>query len=225
MQEENEYTGRDIGYWRVSTQDQDPQLQTDALRKAGIPDNMMFGDKASGVKARRPGLARAMKVASRGDCIVIWKLDRLGRSLTDTLDTIKALSKRKVNVRSLTEPFDTTTPWGVALMQISLVFAEMERNLIAERTRAGMQSKRERDPTWKPGKPHYIADRPKKLAKFKELWLSGELQDMTGKEIVAELNKADPRGPQIKAVQVYFNWKRGGFVGFDIPDGDDDGQP
>ena len=101
-----------IGYARVSTADQDLALQTDALTKAGC--EKLFTDKASGAKADRPGLAEALHFARAGDCIVVWKLDRLGRSIQGLISLAADLSARKVDFRSLTDGFDTSTGLGPA---------------------------------------------------------------------------------------------------------------
>lgn len=209
------YTGLDIGYWRVSTPDQDPDYQIAELEKAGIPKDMIFGETISGARMNRPQLQRALKIARRGDCLVVWKLDRLGRSLTDVLLVIQDMKKRGINVRSLTEPIDTTSAMGTLVMQILLAVAEMERNLIAERTKAGV--KRYREKGGKMGKPHYIRDYPKRIEAFRKLWLAGKIEDMTGRQIIDALNKADRKAPQIRVPQVYFNWKSAGMPGFDQP--------
>lgn len=214
------YTGKDIGYWRVSTPEQTPEYQIDALKSAGIPDSLIYGEKLTGAKMSRPQLELVIKLARPGDCIVVWKLDRLGRSLKDVLIAIEALEESGVNVRSLTEPIDTTSPMGRLVMQILLAVAEMERELIRERTRAGMRSKKERDPSWKPGRKHYITGYPKRVKWLKKALANDELSGMTGKQIIEALNDADKKAPQIKVPQVWFNFKRQGLPGIDLP-GDD----
>ena len=209
------YTGYDVGYWRVSTTDQEPDYQIAELEKSGIPRDLIFGEKISGARMNRPQLSRALKVMRRGDCLVVWKLDRLGRSLKDVLQTVEDMKARGINVRSLTEPIDTTSPVGTLVMQILLAVAEMERNLIAERTKAGV--KRYQEKGGRMGKPHYIRDYPKRLAAFSKLWADDKIKDMTGREIVEALNKADPKAPKINVPQVYFNWKAAGYPGFDAP--------
>lgn len=129
-----------IGYARVSTADQDLALQTDALSKAGC--ERLFTDKASGAKADRPGLADALDFARAGDTLVIWKLDRLGRSIQGLIELAADLSARKVDFRSLTDGFDTSTSAGRLLFHILASVAEMERKLIKERTIAGLAAAR-----------------------------------------------------------------------------------
>lgn len=207
------YTGKDIGYWRVSTPEQEPGYQIDLLKKAGIPEEQIYGEKLTGTKMDRPELELIIKLAVYGDCIVVWKLDRLGRSLKDVLFTVDELAARGINVRSLTEPVDTTSPMGRLMMQILLAVAEMERNLIAERTRTSMAYKRSQDPNWKPGRKHSITGYPKRAAWLKEALASGKLAEMTGPEVVAALNKADRKAPKINVPQVWYNFRKAGLPG------------
>ena len=125
-----------IGYARVSTQDQDPALQLDALRAAGCAKT--FEDRASGARTDRPGLRQALDYARDGDVLVVWKLDRLGRSLPHLLETVAGLERRGVGFRSLTEAIDTTTPGGRLVFHLFGALGEFERDLIRERTRAGL---------------------------------------------------------------------------------------
>lgn len=216
------YTGKDIGYWRVSTPEQEPGYQIDLLQKAGIPDSLIYGEKLTGAKMSRPELELAFKLARRGDCIVVWKLDRLGRSLKDVLFTVDELAERGINVRSLTEPVDTTSPMGRLMMQILLAVAEMERNLISERTKTSMAYKRKQDPNWKPGRKHSITGYPKRVKWLKEVMASGQLAEMTGLEVIAALNKADKKAPKINVPQVWYNFRKQGLPGIGIPEKDDE---
>lgn len=125
-----------IGYARVSTADQDPALQLDALAKADC--ERVFQDQASGAKADRPGLAAAIAFARAGDSLVVWKLDRLGRSLPHLIETVNMLEARGIGFRSLTEAIDTTTPGGRLVFHIFGALGQFERDLIRERTRAGL---------------------------------------------------------------------------------------
>ena len=202
-----------FGYWRVSTPDQDPDYQIAELKKAGVDG--VFGEHITGARMNRPELSRLLRLCRRGDCIVVWKMDRLGRSLKDVLIAIEDMNAKGINVRSLTEPIDTTSPMGRLVMQILLAVAEMERNLISERTRAGMQRRKEQGQKF--GKPHYIRDYPKRIAAFSKLWADDLLKDMTGQEIVDHLNKADRKAPKMNSPQVFYNWRSKGFPGFDAP--------
>jgi DNA invertase Pin-like site-specific DNA recombinase len=127
-----------IGYARVSTTDQDLTLQLDALSKADCA--RAFEDKASGAKADRPGLKAALSFVRKGDILTVWKLDRLGRSLPHLIETVIALEARGVSFRSLTEAIDTTTPGGRLIFHIFGALGQFERDLIRERTRAGLDA-------------------------------------------------------------------------------------
>lgn len=125
-----------VGYARVSTVDQDPTLQLDALSAAGC--GKIFEDRASGAKADRTGLRAALDYAREGDVLIVWKLDRLGRSLPHLIETVTALEKRRVGFRSITEAIDTTTPGGRLVFHLFGALGQFERDLIQERTRAGL---------------------------------------------------------------------------------------
>lgn len=127
-----------IGYARVSTIDQTLALQLDALRAIGCEP--VFTDHASGAKADRPGLGEAMAYLRRGDTLVVWKLDRLGRSMAHLIDTVRELEAKGVGFRSLTEGVDTTTPGGTLVLHLFGALAQFERDLIRERTKAGLRA-------------------------------------------------------------------------------------
>jgi DNA invertase Pin-like site-specific DNA recombinase len=131
-----------IGYARVSTDEQSLDLQLDALKKAGC--KRIFADKASATKADRPGLADALSHLRSGDVLVIWKLDRLGRTVKGLVDFVADLQGRGVQFRSLTDGIDTTTPAGRFFFHVMASLAQMERELLAERTRAGVAAARRR---------------------------------------------------------------------------------
>jgi len=124
-----------IGYARVSTTDQNPALQLSELKRAGC--KRIFTDKASGAHVKRPELAKCLKALKNGDILIVWKLDRLGRSLRDLIALLDDLKARGVVFRSLTEAIDTATPTGRAMWQMVGILAELERSLIQERTKAG----------------------------------------------------------------------------------------
>jgi DNA invertase Pin-like site-specific DNA recombinase len=129
-----------IGYARVSTQDQNLALQIDALKKAGC--RKFFEDKVSGSRAERPGLNKALELLREGDTLVVWKLDRLGRSVKNLVDLVVVLHKQGVQFRSLTDSIDTGTPSGRFFFHVMASLAEMERELTIERTRAGLETAR-----------------------------------------------------------------------------------
>jgi Resolvase, N terminal domain len=131
-----------IGYARVSTTDQTLSLQEDALTKAGC--DQIYTDTASGASTERPGLQTALSHLRAGDILVVWRLDRLGRSLPHLIETIKGLDKRGIGFQSVTEHIDTTTSGGKLIFHIFGALAEFERDIIRERTQAGLQAARAR---------------------------------------------------------------------------------
>jgi DNA invertase Pin-like site-specific DNA recombinase len=131
-----------VGYARVSTVDQSLDLQQDALQKAGC--ERFFTDVASGAQAAREGLKEALDFLRAGDTLLVWRLDRLGRSLTHLLDVINTLHARQIGFRSVQESVDTTTSSGKLFFAIFGALAEFERNLIRERTMAGLAAARAR---------------------------------------------------------------------------------
>jgi len=134
--------GELLGYARVSTTVQDPALQHDALRAAGC--RWVWTDTASGSRADRPQLLEVMAALGEGDTLCTWRLDRLGRSLPHLIDTVRGLEDRGVGFRSLQESIDTTTPGGRLVFHIFGSLAEFERDLIQERTKAGLSAARAR---------------------------------------------------------------------------------
>jgi DNA invertase Pin-like site-specific DNA recombinase len=131
-----------VGYARVSTQDQTPALQLDALASAGC--ERVFTERASGAQRERPSLVAALDYMRPGDTLVIWKLDRLARSLKQLIETVEALSARDIGLRSLTEAIDTTTAGGRLIFHVFGALAEFERGVIRERTCAGLEAARAR---------------------------------------------------------------------------------
>lgn len=126
-----------IGYARVSTQDQNLELQIEALYRAGC--SKIFEDKISGSRMQRPGLAKTLEQLREGDTLVVWKLDRLGRSAKHLVDLVTKLHKQGVHFSSLTDAIDTGTPSGRFFFHVMASLAEMERELTVERTRAGLE--------------------------------------------------------------------------------------
>ena len=134
-----------VGYARVSTQDQKLELQRDALHGAGC--EKIFEDKASGVKAMRPGLSEAVAFMRPGDTLVIWKLSRLGRSLRQLIEAVQMLQDKGIELRSLHESIDTNTATGKLLFHIVAAFAQFERDNMIENTKAGLEAARARGKT------------------------------------------------------------------------------
>ncbi len=160
-----------IGYARVSTDDQTLDVQLDALTKAGC--DRIFRDTFSGAKADRRGLRAALDHLRTGDTLVVWRLDRLGCSLRHLIDTMTSLEQRGVGFRSLTEAIDTTTSGGKLIFHIFGALAEFERDLIRERTTAGLVAARARGRTGGRPKVNAFQD-PRKLAAARRLYAEGK---------------------------------------------------
>src|SRR6184192_1649006 len=156
-----------IGYARVSTQDQTLNLQKDALEKLGCIK--IFTDTASGAKAERIGLDEALEYVREGDTLVVWRLDRLGRSLRHLIETITELNNRKIGFKSIQENIDTTTSGGKLVFHIFGALAEFERDIIKDRTNAGLRAARARGRLG--GRPKAkMLDNPKKVALAQSLY-------------------------------------------------------
>ena len=166
-----------IGYARVSTADQDLALQRDALAAAGC--DRIFEDRASGAKADRPGLAQALSYARSGDVLAVWKLDRLGRSMSHLIATVSELESRGVGLRSLTEQIDTTTPGGRLIFHVFGALGQFERDLIRERTRAGLKAAEARGR--RGGRKPVVTD--EKLRRARQLMAKG----LTAREAAARI--------------------------------------
>src|SRR5215211_3297359 len=184
-----------IGYARVSTDEQTLNLQLDALAAAGC--DRLCTDTASGAKADRPGLREALDHLRAGDTLVVWRLDRLGRSLRHLIETVTTLAQRGVGFKSLTESIDTTSPGGKLIFHIFGALAEFERDLIRERTRAGLTAARARGR--KGGHPRVksLTD-PKQLAVAKRLYAA---KDTTVDEMSSSSFHRGPRAlrhPQVR---------------------------
>jgi DNA invertase Pin-like site-specific DNA recombinase len=154
----------EIGYARVSTGEQTLDLQLDALTKAGC--DKVYTETASGAKAERQVLEEVLGYLRPGDTLVVWRLDRLGRSLRHLIEVVAQLAERGIGFKSLTEQIDTTTPGGKLIFHVFGALAEFERDLIRERTHAGLAAARARG---------RLGGRPRKLADAKQLELARAL--------------------------------------------------
>lgn len=155
--------GRLVGYARVSTPEQSIDLQVQALLKAGVHPDNIHSETVSGVSKRRPALRAAFLDARKGDTFVVWKLDRVGRSLLDLLAKLQELDERGIGFRSLTEGIDTTTAGGRLIMQVMGALAEFERGLIVERTIAGVLAAKARGVRF--GQPEKLNETQKREAR------------------------------------------------------------
>ena len=144
-----------VGYARVSTQDQTPALQLDALKAAGC--ERVFQEKASGAQRDRPELAAVLDYMRAGDTLVVWKLDRLARSMKQLIETVEKMETRQIGFRSLTEAIDTTTAGGRLIFHVFAALAEFERSVIKERTTAGLAAARARGR--KGGRPRSLTEK------------------------------------------------------------------
>ncbi|WP_309109057.1 recombinase family protein [Arthrobacter sp.] len=136
---------RQLGYTRVSTSSQDAQLQLDALVKVGVQKRDVFADVTSGSKSaiERPGMKKLLEYAESGDTVVVWRVDRLGRSLVDVLNTVNLLRSREIHVRSISDGIDPATSTGRLMLNMLATLAEYERELIVERVNAGIAAARQ----------------------------------------------------------------------------------
>jgi DNA invertase Pin-like site-specific DNA recombinase len=164
-----------IGYARVSTEEQTLDLQNDALNKAGC--DRVFTDVVSGAKSDRPGLHEALTYLRKGDVLVVWRLDRLGRSLPYLIDLMNRFAQEDIGFKSITEQFDTTTSGGKLIFHVFGALAEFERDLIRDRTRAGLAAARARG---------RVGGRPKKLATPQKVAMAQSLYE-DNKSAVADI--------------------------------------
>ncbi len=150
-----------IGYARVSRTDQDPQLQIDALKGAGCAK--IFVDHMTGSHMDRPQLTAALEYVRRGDTLVLWKMDRAGRNTRGVLELVEDLTRRGVGLRSITEEIDTSGPMGKAILTVMLAFGTLERDVLIERTRAGLDAARSRGRVG--GRPSVVSEHKLEAAK------------------------------------------------------------
>jgi DNA invertase Pin-like site-specific DNA recombinase len=158
-----------IGYARVSTQDQNLDLQIDALKRSGC--DKIFTDRVSGAKFDRPGLNEALSHLRSGDTLVVWRLDRLGRKLKELIETVDKLGGQGIEFESITEKLDTSSPGGRMIFQVMGAMAEFERNIIRERTTAGLAAARARGRNG--GRPKALS--PEDIIKARKMYDSSAL--------------------------------------------------
>ena len=149
-----------LGYARVSTADQNSNLQTDALKKAGCEN--IFIDSISGTRDQRPELSKLLSTVRAGDCVVVWKLDRLGRSLAHLVKLVNQFKEQSVDLVFIVDSIDTTTPAGEFFFHVMAAMAQFERETIVQRTRAGLQAAKERGV--KLGRPSKLSPHQKRAA-------------------------------------------------------------
>lgn len=188
-----------VGYARVSTHEQDTALQRDALQRAGV--QRLYADSSSGVGAR-PQLQVAMQSLQSGDTLVVWKIDRIARSLHDLLAIQKRLIASGAMIRSLTEPLDTTSPFGEFTFQVLGAVAQLERSMIRERVMAGQAAARARGKTWGRARSIPLED----IVQIVSMWRSGayyqrELAEMWGVSVAClrdQIHRHEQRGRWVK---------------------------
>lgn len=211
MDDLKDFSGRKFGYARVSTDEQNLDLQVDALIHDGVSEDFIFSEKQSGKNMNRPQWKKLLRATRPGDCVVIWKLDRLGRSMIGVLETIEYLKANNIHFRVLQDNIDTTTPMGSFIMHLFAAIAQLERDMIKHRTQAGVDAAKARGVIF--GRQHYILAHPKRLKAFHKLATSGRLRSMSAPEVIMAMNKADSKAPQYKHPQSYINWYSGGYDG------------
>jgi len=220
-----------IGYARVSTDDQVLQLQLDALVRYGVPLEHIVQEKVSGKSLRNRKLAKVLNALRPGDRIVVWKLDRLGRSVKDLIEVIERIERSGADLVSLTEGVDTTTAMGRFFFHIMAAIAELERAMISERTKAGIAAKKAQNPGKKWGSKHWLHDHPKRQKRIQRLYDEGafsvapretemcpdavRLIGMMPEQLRIEANKADRKAKEIENAETIRRWLREGVPGLD----------
>jgi DNA invertase Pin-like site-specific DNA recombinase len=172
-----------VGYARVSTLDQNPEFQIQELRKAGC--EKIFVEKKSGVVADRPKLMEALEYMRKGDTLVVWKLSRLARSLTQIMSTVKNLEERNINLKALTQNIDTGSPEGRLFFHINAAFDQFQREIIVENTKAGLKAARESG---------RLGGRPKIMTEEKILIIRAMIKDDASYPFISDVIKASKIG-------------------------------
>lgn len=186
-------------------------MQIAALEKYGC--DRIIEETGSGSKMDRPGWKRVIKMRRPQDTIVVWKLDRLGRTLTGVIEAVEQMEKEGVHFVSLTEKIDTESAMGKAFFRMGLIFAELERDLISERTKAGIAIRRAQGVRF--GQPHSIKDNQLRLDAFRPHVDDGSALTMVPREALEILNAADPDAKPIASHETYRRWRKDGFEGIE----------
>ncbi|WP_291732289.1 recombinase family protein [Leisingera sp. F5] len=202
-----------LGYARVSTDDQDLALQRKALLAHGVEPGNILEEHGSGGKMDRPVWNRVLRSMRRGDSVVVWRLDRLGRTLTGVIETVEEMDRQGVNLVSLHERIDTKSAMGKAFFRMALIFAELERDLISERTTAGIRVRQAMGVRF--GRLHSIRDNAARLAAFRPHVEDGTALEMTPRAALEILNAADPAAAKITSLETFRRWRRDGFPGIE----------
>jgi DNA invertase Pin-like site-specific DNA recombinase len=200
-----------FGYARVSTEEQSLDLQIEALRGYGIPDDFIVTEKTSGKTMERKQLGRILKALRPGDSLVVWKLDRLGRTIKGLIEAVDMLRAQGVHFVSIRDNIDTETATGRFFFHIMAAVSELERGMISERTKAGIAERKRQGVRF--GPVPSIAGNTKRIARFQELYDAGRIPMMTAQQIVDEMNLADPKARKITSPETYRNWRRKGYPG------------
>jgi DNA invertase Pin-like site-specific DNA recombinase len=172
-----------VGYARVSTLDQNPEFQIQELKKAGC--EKIFTEKKSGAKADRPKLIEALEYMRAGDTLVVWKLSRLARSLTQIMNTVKNLEERKINLKALTQKIDTGSPEGRLFFHITAAFDQFQREIIVENTKAGLKAAREKG---------RLGGRPRIMTEEKMLIIRAMIKDDASYPFISDVIRASKIG-------------------------------
>ena len=212
--DEAKNTSYRVGYARVSTEEQDLLSQISALEKAGV--NTIIEEKMSGGSMDRHGIRELQEGLRPGDTLVIWKLDRLGRSVKGLLNFLDWMQDNGIELEVITEQIDTTTPSGRMVTTVMAALAQMERELTAERTRSGMQARKAAGHVF--GRRPSIEGNSKRIAAMAPYIESKDVFTMHPDEALRILNEADPRAPRIKSAETFRRWRRLGFPGYTSPD-------
>ena len=201
------------GYARVSTDDQDLTLQREALIRYGVDPDWIYEEHASGASMKRKQLSYLMRSMRPEDTLVVWKLDRLGRTLKGVLEVLEKIEADRIGFVSITESFDTTTPMGKAMLQMAMVFAELERSMISERTKAGIMEAKKRGQKF--GQPHKILGVPKRINLLRRMDRDGKLRDedgdlaMKAEALRVRLNSVAKDARPITSAETVRRWVRG----------------